>query len=148
MVDTITLAVADWQRDQVELYAVRRRVFVEEQRVPEELERDEFDWLSVHVVARDAEGRAIGTGRLLPDGHIGRVAVLPEWRGRHVGHELMLTLLQQARQRNFSEVVLNAQTSAIAFYEKLGFGAEGAEFMDAGIPHRTMRLRLCETATP
>ncbi len=148
MADTITLAVADWARDEAELYEVRRMVFVQEQQVPEDLERDEFDPLSLHVVARDSDGRAIGTGRLLPDGHIGRVAVLRQWRGRQVGYRLMQTLLQQALERDFSEVILNAQTNAISFYEKLGFRAEGAEFMDAGIPHRAMRLPLHETATP
>lgn len=145
MIDSVTVAVADWARDQEEIYAVRRTVFVEEQQVPEELERDQFDSVCVHVVARDRTGRAIGTGRLLPDGHIGRVAVLKEWRGRTIGHKLMHTLLEQAAARGLSVVLLNAQTSAVAFYEKLGFRAEGEEFMDAGIPHRTMRLWLSDT---
>lgn len=132
---------ADWARHETELYAVRYRVFVIEQQVPVELERDEFDPLSLHVVARDAAGRAIGTGRLLPDGHIGRLAVLAEWRGHGVGVALMDALLALARERGDAEVVLNAQTSAIAFYERLGFRTEGEDFMEAGIPHRVMRLR-------
>jgi predicted GNAT family N-acyltransferase len=137
-----TVGPADWARHETELYAVRYRVFVIEQQVPVELERDEFDPLSLHVVARDAAGNAIGTGRLLPDGHIGRLAVLAQWRGHGVGVALMDALLVLARERGDAEVVLNAQTSAIAFYERLGFRTEGEDFMEAGIPHRVMRLRL------
>ncbi len=137
-----TIIRVDWASHAAELYPIRHRVFVEEQQVPEELEQDEFDPVSLHVLALDRGGRAIGTGRLLPDGHIGRLAVLAEWRGHGVGVALMNSLLELARERNFPEVALNAQTSAIPFYDRLGFQTEGEEFMEAGIPHRSMRLRL------
>lgn len=143
-----TLQLAAWATHGDELYAVRHAVFVAEQGVPEELEQDEHDALCLHMLARDVAGRAIGTGRLLADGHIGRVAVLPAWRGRGVGAALMERLIALARQRGFRQVRLNAQTSALAFYEKLGFSAEGEDFIDAGIPHRRMTLILDDRKSP
>jgi predicted GNAT family N-acyltransferase len=98
--------------------------------------------VSLHALARDAAGRALGTGRLLPDGHIGRMAVLPQARGQGVGAALLRALMQAARDRGEREVALSAQTHAIAFYERFGFVVEGEEYDDAGIPHRMMRLVL------
>lgn len=133
---------AVWQDDQAALSAVRRLVFILEQRVPEELEWDEADVSALHALAEDDDGHAIGTGRLLSDGHIGRMAVLREWRGHGVGAAILDALIVAARERGLGEAVLNAQTHALGFYERRGFIAEGTEFQDAGIPHRLMRLRL------
>lgn len=116
------------------LHAVREQVFVQEQQVPLELEWDGLD----------AEGRPVGTGRMLADGHIGRVAVLPAWRGRGVGRALVAALLELARRRGLHRVRLSAQTGAIGFYETLGFAAHGPEFMDAGIPHRHMEREVTQ----
>lgn len=143
-----TIEPADWNALEAELYAIRHVVFVEEQQVPVELERDEHDPLGLHVIARDADGRGIGTGRLLPDGHIGRLAVLADWRGLGIGRALMAELLKLARQQGFRTVHLNSQTYAIPFYERLGFRTEGAEFMEAGIPHRSMCLEFEPGSTP
>lgn len=132
----------DWATEATALYAIRYRVFVEEQRVPVELERDDYDPVSLHVIARTTAGQAIGTGRLLPDGHIGRLAVLAHWRHRGIGRAMMRTLLELASERGFRTVHLNAQTYAIAFYEQLGFRIEGDVFMEAGIPHRSMFLEF------
>lgn len=140
--EPFTLQQADWATHADELYAIRRLVFVEEQHVPEDLEHDEFDTVSRHIIARDAAGHGIGTGRLLPDGHIGRLAVLREWRGRGVGLALMDNLLTLARTQGFAEVVLNAQTYVLDFYRQLGFVEEGEEFFEAGLPHLAMRRRL------
>jgi predicted GNAT family N-acyltransferase len=136
------LRPAAWPRDAALLQGVRRRVFIEEQGVPEALEWDEWDAGALHVLALDGAGLAIGTGRLLPDGHVGRMAVLREWRGRGVGGALLDALLEAARVRGLREAVLNAQTHALGFYAGRGFVAEGEEFPDAGIAHRRMRLRL------
>ena len=135
-VDTV-----QWPARAVELRAIRRAVFVVEQQVPEEEEWDDFDAVSRHVLAVAGDA-PVGTGRLLPDGHIGRMAVLKSWRGRGVGRALLAALLALARQLQFEEVVLHAQTHAIPFYEKQGFTAHGPEFMEAGIAHRVMRLTL------
>lgn len=132
---------ARWLEDAERLQAVRLEVFVREQGVPLHLEWDEYDRISRHVLA-EAEGRAVGTGRLLPDGHIGRMAVLREWRGLGVGGALLEVLLEMAREAGFDEVRLNAQTRAIGFYEAYGFVAEGPEFLEAGIAHRAMRRKL------
>lgn len=122
--------------------AVRETVFVREQGVPLDMELDEFDAVSRHVLARGPNGEPIGTGRLLPDGHIGRMSVLPEWRGKGVGTALLSHLIEDARQQGMNRLVLNAQTSARDFYRHFDFEAEGDEFIEAGIPHVRMALTL------
>ncbi|MEQ1880807.1 MAG: GNAT family N-acetyltransferase [Burkholderiales bacterium] len=129
--------MADWAADINRLRSVREAVFVLEQSVPVELEWDEFDAVSTHVLA-ESDGLAIGTGRLLPDGHIGRMAVLKPWRGIGVGNAMLATLVELARARGYSSLRLNAQEHAIAFYQRQGFIAEGDIFDEAGIPHRRM----------
>jgi predicted GNAT family N-acyltransferase len=84
----------------------------------------------------------VGTGRLLPDGHIGRMAVLKTHRARGVGGAILKALIAEARRRGMHEVVLSAQTHALEFYRKHGFEARGAAYMEAGIPHREMRRAL------
>lgn len=132
-----SVRAADWNVDRNALRTVREQVFVREQSVPVELEWDEFDALSQHVVA-EASGQAVGTGRLLPDGHIGRMAVVESWRRRGVGSALLAALLRAARSRGIRRVRLNAQARAMSFYLRHGFVAEGDEFVEAGIAHRSM----------
>jgi len=132
----------DWEEGSDELVAIRRQVFVIEQNVPEDLEWDGIDPQCRHVIAREFTGRPIGTGRLLPDGHIGRMAVLSPFRGRGVGAAMLRELIAMADQAGLAEALLHAQTHAIPFYAKFGFEPEGEEFMEAGMLHRTMRLRL------
>ena len=121
---------------------VRFVVFVEEQQVSPEIELDEWDAASDHAIATDASGRAIATGRLLPDGHIGRMAVLRDWRGHGVGAAVLAALLERATELGMQHAILNAQTHARGFYARFGFTQTGAEFMEAGIPHVGMVLRL------
>jgi len=128
-----------WQDNRRELGALRRAVFVEEQRVPESLEWDGMDADCYHVLVTAAEQQPVATGRMKPDGHIGRMAVLPAYRGQGIGSAVLMALLKVARQQQYAEVFLHAQVSAIAFYERHGFVVYGAEFMDAGIPHKSMR---------
>lgn len=118
---------------------LRVTVFVVEQGVPMEMERDDFDPASRHALATDASGSAIATGRLLPDGHIGRLAVRASLRGHGVGSAVLAALVAEARRLGLREVVLHAQVQAQAFYARNGFEAEGATFMEAGIAHRLMR---------
>lgn len=125
-----------------DLRAVRDDVFVREQNVPVEIERDALDPLSRHVIARDAEGRAIGAGRLTPDRRIGRMAVLAGWRNRGVGEALLKALLEQARHEAWPEVTLHAQVPAIPFYARQGFLPYGPRFSEAGLAHQSMRLVL------
>ena len=125
-----------------QLRAVRETVFVQEQQVPIEEEWDALDPDCVHVIARAQDGTPIGTGRLTPEHKIGRMAVLREWRGRGVGDALLLALIEQAHQRGWREVALNAQVSAIAFYLRHGFQPVGERFWEAGIEHQAMRRAL------
>ena len=125
-----------------QLHAIRRIVFIEEQGVPESLEWDRYDARSQHVLAYEPEGIAVGTGRLLPDGHIGRMAVLRPWRRRGVGSALLAALLDLARKQKLPLVRLHAQTHAVGFYAKHGFTVTSDEFPEAGIPHRAMELEL------
>jgi predicted GNAT family N-acyltransferase len=140
--DSFVVRRATWVADRPVLAAIRREVFVVEQHVPESEEWDSRDAVSEHVIALASDGSAIGTGRLLPDGHIGRMAVLKAWRGCGVGSALLTGLIAMARERGFSETRLHAQTHALAFYSKHGYTPLGDEFMEAGIPHVEMRLVL------
>lgn len=133
---------ADVQTDSDDLHAVRDAVFVNEQHIPAEIEWDELDRHSVHLIARDSRHHPIGTGRLTPDRKIGRMAVLSPWRNRGVGTALMTALLYEAQKRSWPEVCLNAQVSVMGFYERFGFVSEGEPFVEAGIPHQAMRLKL------
>lgn len=137
-----SVAPIDYATGVEALRAVREPVFVQEQQVPLALEWDELDPLCAHVIARDADGRPIGTGRLTPEHRIGRMAVLPEWRGRGVGDALLLALIEEARARRWPELHLHAQVSAIGFYANHGFVPVGERFMEAGIEHLTMHRRV------
>ncbi len=138
---TFRIRRARWLEEREALRQVRETVFVQEQQVPPKLEWDGLDERCLHLLAVDEAGNPIGTGRLLPDGHIGRMAVLKHWRGLGVGTALLHALMEEGRKRGLAELVLNAQVSAIPFYERAGFRAEGAVFEDAGIPHRRMVWR-------
>jgi predicted GNAT family N-acyltransferase len=138
---TFVIARVKWHAGRDALHAVRRAVFIDEQGVPEALEWDTADEACHHVLATSAQGAPIGTGRLLPDGHIGRMAVVREWRGRGVGSAILRALLDIAAHEGFDTVRLHAQTHALRFYARFGFVAVGAEFEEAGIAHRVMVLR-------
>jgi predicted GNAT family N-acyltransferase len=119
------------------------KVFVEGQGVPPDIEMDGYDDVAIHVICL-ADGRVAGTGRLveLPDGmKLGRVAVLPEFRGRGAGTAIVNWLLARAHGSGHNRVYANVQVSARAFYEKLGFRVEGELFMEAGIEHVRMVRR-------
>ena len=136
-------------------FAVRYDVFVTEQGVPSDLERDDRDAEADHLVAYDGD-RAVGAGRLVvepagfagadpalgPVGHLGRLAVRSEARGARLGVALVLAIEERARERGLGVMALSSQTYAIPFYERLGYAAHGPEFDDAGLPHRWMRRAL------
>jgi predicted GNAT family N-acyltransferase len=137
----LKIELADWIGAKTEAQRIRFAVFVEEQGVPAELEMDENDAQCVHALAY-VDGRAVGTGRLLPDGHIGRMAVLKEWRGHGAGKALLRALVEAARRRGDREVLLSAQVHALGFYRAEGFEPEGEEYEEAGIAHQGMRRKL------
>ena len=135
-----TLRPATWAADRAGIEAVRRAVFIVEQGVPEQDEWDAADPASRHVLAHGPKRDAVGTGRLEPTGKIGRVAVLPQYRGSGVGSAIVGHLVNLARELGLTRVHLHAQTAALGFYERLGFRAAGPEFDEVGIPHRRMSL--------
>jgi len=138
-----TVRAAVWQDDAAGLIYIRRCVFIEEQHVPESLEWDGLDETAVHVLAYEAtENTVIGTARLLPNGHIGRMAVLPSWRRKGVGSALLQTLLAYAQQKHLYKVFLHAQITAKGFYQHLGFTQHGDTFDDAGMVHCYMDKTL------
>ena len=126
--------------------AIRTAVFVEEQGVPVELERDAADASAVHALAVNRLGRPVATGRLLEHrpgvSKIGRMAVVAPLRGGGAGQAVLQALISAARDRGDHEVVLNAQASAVGFYRKLGFSPRGDAFEEAGIAHQGMALAL------
>lgn len=143
----LKIEVVEWARHHGELMRIREAVFVREQGVPPELEHDEHDEVALHLLAYADVGREpVATARLVPGGHIGRMAVLAPWRGRGIGSALLHELVRQAAVAGYREVHLNAQCHAQDFYRRLGFEAEGAVFEDAGIPHRRMVRTLTGTS--
>lgn len=128
-----------------EVSALRTRVFVVEQGVPPEIERDAADATAVHVLSRDASGQVVATGRLLVRGRsagIGRMATDAAFRGRGHAAAVLTELHRQAALRGVIEVELHAQLTARGFYERAGYVAVGEEYEEAGIAHVTMRRRL------
>ena len=130
-----------WQKDKELLSHIRYQVFVDEQKVPIELEIDDDDPLASHVLCL-VDGQPVGTGRILLDGHIGRLAVLKAHRKQGYGNKILDHLELIAQEHGLTQVFLNAQVSAIPFYEKRGYKIISDVFDDAGIPHKTMRKTL------
>lgn len=136
------IKTGSWQGLKKEASAVRYQVFVQEQNVPISIEMDALDIKSEHVVIYDQQGLPIATARLLPDNHIGRMAVLSVYRGQGFGALLLKTLIQIALIRGSKTVFLSAQLHAVSFYAKYGFKAYGKVYEDANIAHRMMRCEL------
>lgn len=141
--DFQVVVVTDYAASRAALRSVRETVFVHEQSVPPDFELDvDRDPLCEHVLAFDAQGEPIGTGRLTPDRRIGRLAVLADWRGRGVGVALLAALVERARELGWRELSLHSQASAIGFYARHGFLPVGERFIQAGIEHLSMSRQL------
>ena len=126
-----------WERARDLASPIRTEVFVREQRVPSDIELDEMDARSLHAIAFEGE-QPIGTGRLLPDGHIGRMAILKDWRRRGIGAAILKALMEVAERRGDREVALSAQVHAVEFYRTHGFETVGDVYEEAGIAHQAM----------
>lgn len=146
--DGFHILEVDWHSAQAQLNGIRTAVFIQEQHVPAELEWDGCDLDARHLLASDPAGKAIGCARVLSRGHIGRMAVLAEWRRQGVGSALLLAAIELCRKNGWHDIMLSAQTHAIAFYEKSGFVVCSEEYLDAGIPHHDMRTTLTTNAAP
>lgn len=137
----LRIELLSWDQARAEASRIRFAVFVEEQRVPPEIELDAQDRACLHALAY-LEGEVVGTGRLLPDGHIGRMAVVRSSRGKGVGSAILQALIDAAKARGDGAVALSAQTHAVEFYRRHGFTAEGEVYEEAGIPHQAMSRRV------
>jgi predicted GNAT family N-acyltransferase len=140
----ISFQITHWGEAKNQVMPIRHEVFVNEQKVPEELEWDELDQDALHAIVKK-ENQVIGTARLIIDGQeakIGRMAIKKEYREQGVGQKLLSTLIQTAKEKGAQECILHAQTHAIAFYAKAAFEPNGPIFDEAGIPHVEMRLIL------
>ena len=140
----IELSITSWAEAQSLVKPLRYQVFVIEQKVPEEMEWDEFDEMAWHAIVT-ADNQTVGTGRLILDGHIakiGRMAVQSLRRNQGIGKSILNALIQTAKEKGAQECILHAQTHAIAFYAKADFEPHGPIFDEAGIPHVEMRLML------
>lgn len=137
----IQLVVGDWASLGLDAARVRDAVFVREQQIPADVEWDDADHDAVHVVAYREHGdvrTAIGTGRLLSTGYIGRLAVVKEARAAGVGARLLAVLVARAFARGDPLVRLYARLEAVPFYLRCGFERVGDEFVEAGIGHVEM----------
>ena len=141
--DTVTpgieIQIVDWHDQRDTLKAIRKSVFIDEQHVPEELEWDGRDTECTQFLLT-IDSAPVATARLTPEGQIGRMAVLKNFRGKGFGSRLLATVIEQAKHAGHKQVFLHAQVSVIEFYQRHGFTACGDVFIDAGIEHRSMKL--------
>ncbi len=141
MADDIQIEVVSWNLNLETLRSIRDKVFIEEQGVPESIEHDASDETATHFLISD-QYIALGCGRLLPDGKIGRMAVLPEHRGKGLGHKLLDAIVSYAKRHGYQRLYLHSQSHANGFYQAAGFVPFGDSFEEAGIPHTAMELQI------
>jgi predicted GNAT family N-acyltransferase len=140
----VSIQITHWDEAKSQVMPIRHEIFIKEQKVPEELEWDEFDQDALHAIVKK-EQEVIGTARLIIDktiARIGRMAIQKECREQGIGQKLLSILIQTAKEKGAQECILHAQTHAIAFYAKADFEPNGPIFDEAGIPHVEMRLTL------
>ncbi len=123
------------------IHSIRNEVFINEQGIDPEIEYDGLDNSAIHTLIF-IKDKAVGTGRILKDGHIGRVAVLKKYRGQNIGSKIITSLIDVAVKNHYNRVYLGAQKQAINFYLKLGFTPFGDEFIEATILHQSMEKIL------
>ena len=141
MDEPLQIEVVSWNLQRDILRSIRGTVFIEEQNVPEDIERDDHDATATHfLMTRNTV--ALGCGRMLPDGKVGRMAVLREHRGQGLGRQLLAYIVDHARRNGVGRLYLHAQTHALDFYLEAGFQVFGEEFEEAGIPHAAMELNI------
>ncbi|MFC7394100.1 GNAT family N-acetyltransferase [Scopulibacillus cellulosilyticus] len=138
------ILIAETKEQSNDALAVRYKVFVEEQNVPEEEEIDQYEEDAIHFVAYDG-GTPAGAGRIRIQDQtvkVERICVLNAYRGKKVGQAIMKKIEETSKERGFNQFLLNAQTHAVPFYKRIGYQVTSGEFMDAGIPHVQMKKRI------
>lgn len=137
----IILELVSYNDQQAAITHIRHTVFTVEQGVDSAIDFDGLDPEAIQILCT-INGKPAGTGRMLDDGHIGRIAVLPEYRSQGVGTQIMSRLMDTARARLFMRIYLYAQVNAVDFYRKLGFATCGENFEEAGILHTPMDMQF------
>lgn len=136
-----TVVVGDWHSLQQHAKHIRELVFILEQDIAPDDEWDDQDPISTHFVVYDAD-QPIATARLLSNDHVGRVAVLKEYRSKGIGKLVMQEIIALAKQQQRKELILSSQVHATQFYSGLGFAVQGESYLDCGIPHVDMVMTL------
>lgn len=136
------IEISDFETLKNRIYSVRSPVFEIEQGVSRAIERDGFDKDCIHVLAYDDNNEPVGTARLMPDGKIGRMAVIKEWRKKGIGGKMLAALIETASEKKMDQLFLNSQKTAVGFYSKFGFKSQGSEFIEADIIHIKMVKHL------
>jgi predicted GNAT family N-acyltransferase len=140
----ISIQITHWDSAKSMVMPIRHEIFIHEQKVPEDMEWDEFDVTAWHAIATE-NNQTVGTGRLIINGRIakiGRMAVQSARRNQGIGKSILKALIKSAKEKGAQECILHAQTHALAFYAKEDFEPHGPIFDEAGIPHVEMRLIL------
>lgn len=142
MSNPFTVSLISWHDGEPLLKSIREAVFIREMAVAPELEWDGKDEGCRHALALSLQGDAIGCGRMLPDGHIGHIAVLPQWRKQKVGTAIAEALLDYARAHDYPQISVDAPPLYIPFYRSIGFVEQGIESVSAGVQCSRMALTL------
>lgn len=137
-----TLLQVNFTEAENEIASIREQVFVQELKIPQRLEWDGRDNTACHIIAKHHEFGVVACGRLLPDAHIGRIAVLLKWRNKGIGSKLLNELCTLAASKKYPAVYLSAQNTALAFYQYHGFTVTGDSFITVGINHSPMTKHI------
>ncbi|WP_177166848.1 GNAT family N-acetyltransferase [Allopseudospirillum japonicum] len=137
----VKVVAGTWSQYQKYCTAIRHQVFVQEQKVPPELELDALDPHCEHYLLL-VNQKPVGTARISKEGKLGRLALLKPVRGHGLGRKLMQFIVARARQRGWPKITLAAQTTSLGFYQQLGFGIASETYIDAGLPHQDMVMTL------
>jgi predicted GNAT family N-acyltransferase len=141
-VTAFRVELKQWEEARTVAGPIRYTIFLEEKDAPPGIEPDELDAQCIHAIVYDESGKAVGTGRLLPDGQLGRMAVLKDWRRRGAGAALVEALIAEAHRRGQTEVTVMAALQSAEFYRSLGFAAEGKVEKSGGVLQQKMRKAL------
>jgi predicted GNAT family N-acyltransferase len=139
---TFKVKNVDWGNAKHKLSKIREQVFVHEWRIPKECEFDQQDDVAFHVLVLDEDNREIATGRITPQGEIGRIAVVPAFRGPEVYLELFSALLAIAKQIGLEDVLIQCELEGVKYYQQQGFRPVGSVYMDAGIARQAMTCTI------
>ncbi len=148
MLANIRIYEVGWSQNKQQLVHIRTQVFIEEQKVPIDLEWDGLDETAQHFLAVNDVNEPVACARLLNNGSIGRMAVLKAWRGQGVGSSLLKMAINMHTQQGVQTLMLSAQLHAMAFYEKAGFVVCSAPYLDANILHVDMQLLTAKHKPP